>query len=52
VQKNLIEGAILVIAVLFLFLGNLCAVLITAAVISLTLFATFTRMVQGASVAI
>ncbi|MCP5412063.1 MAG: CusA/CzcA family heavy metal efflux RND transporter [Alphaproteobacteria bacterium] len=47
VQKNLIEGAILVIAVLFLFLGNLRAALITAAVIPLALLATFTGMVQG-----
>ena len=47
VQKNLIEGAILVVAVLFLFLGNLRAALITAAVIPLALLATFTGMVQG-----
>ncbi len=47
VQKNLIEGALLVIAVLFLFLGNLRAALISAAVIPLALFATFTGMVQG-----
>src|SRR3546814_8412065 len=33
VQKNLLEGALLVIAVLFLLLGNLRAALITAAVI-------------------
>jgi cobalt-zinc-cadmium resistance protein CzcA len=47
VQKNLIEGAVLVIAVLFLFLGNLRAALLTAAVIPLALLATFTGMVQG-----
>ncbi|MBN9534626.1 MAG: CusA/CzcA family heavy metal efflux RND transporter [Alphaproteobacteria bacterium] len=47
VQKNLIEGAVLVIAVLFLFLGNLRAALLTAMVIPLALFATFTGMVQG-----
>lgn len=47
VQKNLLEGAILVIAVLFIFLGNLRAALITAAVIPLALLATFTGMVQG-----
>lgn len=47
VQKNLIEGAVLVIAVLFLFLGNLRAALLSAAVIPLALFATFTGMVQG-----
>ena len=47
VQKNLLEGAILVIVVLFVFLGNLRAALITAAVIPLALLATFTGMVQG-----
>ncbi len=47
VQKNLIEGAILVIVVLFVFLGNLRAALITAAVIPLSLLATFAGMVQG-----
>lgn len=47
VQKNLIEGAVLVIAVLFLFLGNLRAALLTAMVIPLALLATFTGMVQG-----
>jgi cobalt-zinc-cadmium resistance protein CzcA len=47
VQKNLIEGAALVVVVLFLFLGNLRAALITAAVIPLSLLATFTAMVQG-----
>lgn len=47
VQKNLIEGALLVIAVLFLFLGNLRAALLAAMVIPLALLATFTGMVQG-----
>ena len=47
VQKNLFEGALLVIAVLFAFLGNLRAALLTALVIPLSLFATFTGMVQG-----
>jgi cobalt-zinc-cadmium resistance protein CzcA len=47
VQKNLIEGAILVIAVLVLFLGNIRAALLSAAVIPLALLATFTGMVQG-----
>ena len=47
VQKNLLEGAILVVAVLFVFLGNLRAALLTAAVIPLALFATFTGMVQN-----
>lgn len=47
VQKNLLEGAILVIAVLFAFLGNLRAALLTALVIPLSLFATFTGMVSS-----
>jgi cobalt-zinc-cadmium resistance protein CzcA len=47
VQKNLFEGALLVIAVLFVFLGNLRAALLTALVIPLSLLATFTGMVQG-----
>ena len=47
VQNNLLEGAILVIAVLFAFLGNLRAALLTALVIPLSLFATFTGMVSG-----
>ena len=34
-RKNLVEGALLVIAVLFLLLGNVRAALITAAVIPL-----------------
>ncbi|MBB3061313.1 efflux RND transporter permease subunit [Microbulbifer rhizosphaerae] len=46
VQKNLIEGALLVIAVLFLLLGNFRAALITAAVIPLSMLATITGMVQ------
>ncbi|KGJ89453.1 hypothetical protein ND16A_2346 [Thalassotalea sp. ND16A] len=47
VQKNLTEGALLVIAVLFLLLGNVRAALITAAVIPLTMLATITGMVQA-----
>ncbi len=46
VKKNLIEGAVLVIAVLFLFLGNLRAALITALVIPLSMLFTFTGMVN------
>lgn len=46
VQKNLIEGAILVIAVLFLFLGNIRAAIITACVIPLSMLFTLTGMVQ------
>ena len=47
VQKNLLEGAALVIAVLFLFLGNIRAAVITAMVIPLSMLFTFTGMVQG-----
>jgi cobalt-zinc-cadmium resistance protein CzcA len=47
VQKNLVEGALLVIVVLFAFLGNLRAALLTALVIPLSLLATFTGMVQS-----
>ncbi len=46
VQKNLLEGALLVIAVLFALLGNLRAALITAAVIPITMLITITGMVQ------
>lgn len=45
VQKNLLEGALLVIAVLFAFLGNFRAALITAAVIPLAMLMTITGMV-------
>ena len=45
VKKNLLEGALLVIAVLFLFLGNIRAALITAMVIPLAMLFTFTGMV-------
>lgn len=45
VKKNLLEGAVLVIAVLFAFLGNLRAALITALVIPLSMLFTFTGMV-------
>ena len=47
VKKNLLEGAVLVIAVLFLFLGNLRAALITALVIPLSMLITFTGMVNA-----
>ncbi|OUM02953.1 CusA/CzcA family heavy metal efflux RND transporter [Variovorax sp. JS1663] len=46
VKKNLLEGAVLVIAVLFLFLGNLRAAIITALVIPLSMLFTFTGMVS------
>lgn len=45
VKKNLLEGAILVIAILFMFLGNIRAALITAMVIPLSMLFTFTGMV-------
>ncbi len=47
VQKNLLEGALLVIVVLFLLLGNIRAALITAAVIPLAMLMTVTGMVQN-----
>jgi cobalt-zinc-cadmium resistance protein CzcA len=46
VKKNLLEGAVLVIAVLFAFLGNLRAAMITALVIPLSMLFTFTGMVS------
>jgi cobalt-zinc-cadmium resistance protein CzcA len=47
VQKNLIEGALLVIVVLFLFLGNMRAALLTAAVIPIAMLMTITGMVKS-----
>ncbi len=47
VAKNLVEGALLVIVVLFLLLGNIRAALITAAVIPLAMLFTLTGMVRG-----
>jgi cobalt-zinc-cadmium resistance protein CzcA len=49
VRKNLVEGALLVIAILFVFLGNLRAALVTALVIPLVMLLVFTGMV-GAGV--
>ena len=46
VTKNLLEGALLVVVVLFLLLGNLRAALITAAVIPLSMLMTITGMVR------
>jgi cobalt-zinc-cadmium resistance protein CzcA len=46
VQKNLVEGAILVIVILFLFLGNFRAALITACVIPLSMLFTLTGMAK------
>ena len=47
VQKNLTEGALLVIAVLFLLLGNWRAAFITAMVIPLSMLMTITGMVES-----
>lgn len=47
VQTNLLEGALLVIVVLFLLLGNFRAALITALVIPITMLATITGMVEA-----
>ena len=46
VRTNLIEGALLVIVVLFLFLGNVRAAILTAAVIPIAMLMTITGMVQ------
>lgn len=45
VKKNLFEGALLVIAILFVFLGNMRAAIITMLVIPLAMLFTFTGMV-------
>ncbi|MDO9319593.1 MAG: CusA/CzcA family heavy metal efflux RND transporter [Gammaproteobacteria bacterium] len=47
VEKNLLEGALLVVAVLFLLLGNVRAALLTAAVIPIAMLMTITGMVQS-----
>ena len=47
VRNNLLEGAILVVAVLFAFLGNLRAALLTAMVIPLAMLFTFSGMVAN-----
>lgn len=46
VEKNLLEGALLVILVLFLLLGNFRAALITAMVIPIAMLMTITGMVE------
>ncbi|MCG8406187.1 MAG: CusA/CzcA family heavy metal efflux RND transporter [Phycisphaerales bacterium] len=46
VKKNLMEGALLVIAVLFIFLGNLRAGLIVALAIPLSMLFSFSAMLQ------
>src|SRR5690606_21312717 len=47
VRTNLLEGALLVIVVLFTLLGNLRAALVTAAVIPLTMLLTISGMVHN-----
>jgi len=47
VERNLVEGAVLVIAVLFVMLGNLRAALICAVVIPLSMLMTAAGMVQN-----
>lgn len=47
VQKNLAEGALLVIVILFLLLGNFRAALITALVIPLSMLMTAMGMIKG-----
>lgn len=47
VQKNLAEGALLVIVVLLLLLGNWRAALVTAAVIPVAMLMTITGMVES-----
>ncbi len=47
VKKNLAEGALLVIVVLFLLLGNWRAALLTATVIPLAMLMTITGMVES-----
>ena len=47
VAKNLAEGALLVVVVLFLLLGNLRAAVVTALVIPVTMLITATGMLEG-----
>ena len=47
VEKNLLEGALLVIVVLFLILGNFRAAFVTACVIPLSMLFTITGMVEN-----
>jgi cobalt-zinc-cadmium resistance protein CzcA len=47
VQKNLLEGALLVVAVLLLLLGNVRGALLTAAVIPISMLMTISGMVQA-----
>ena len=47
VEKNLLEGAALVVIVLFVLLGNIRAALITAIIIPVSMLVTLTAMVGG-----
>lgn len=47
VQANLVEGALLVIIILFFLLGNIRAALLTAAVIPIAMLMTITGMVHA-----
>ena len=47
VKTNLLEGALLVTAILFIFLGNIRAAIITMLVIPLAMLFTFTGMAAG-----
>jgi cobalt-zinc-cadmium resistance protein CzcA len=47
VEKNLVEGALLVIFVLFLLLGNVRAAILTALVIPISMLMTITGMVEN-----
>jgi cobalt-zinc-cadmium resistance protein CzcA len=47
VKKNLLEGAVLVVVVLFALLGNISAALIAAAIIPLSMLFTITGMVAN-----
>ena len=47
VEKNLLEGALLVVVVLFLILGNFKAAFVTACVIPLSMLFTVTGMVEN-----
>ncbi len=46
VRTNLLEGALLVVVILFFFLGNIKAALVTAAVIPIAMLMTITGMVH------
>ncbi len=47
VKKNLFEGAILVISILFIFLGNIRAAIVTALVIPISMLFAITGMVSN-----